>query len=709
MKERTAWRITAAMMAVNCVLAYFALQPKGGKKPPRTPPRVEPVASVRTPTPFVVAETIYDGRLAPGWDDWGWGKHELVVGQPAKVDLAGYGGIHLHHQPLSGPFAALVFRFQAPKESSELDVSLKSEGVGEDKLPRVAVSRRHVANVGNGWSEALVPFAELNPTSLPVDGVIIKAKRFVPSGKLSLDKIVFTKPAASASAPVRPAALRILCDKPSTAINPLVYGIANGAPETGATGRRIGGNTMTRLNWDIGNVWNTGNDWFFRNVSSGGDGLKQWLDGAAKDGMKMALVVPMIGWVAKDATSVGFPKARFGEQRKHAPDFPEAGDGYGKDGQPLAPGPPTQTSVPAPPELIEKWVKRLREWDEARGARGVHTYILDNEPSLWNSTHRDVHPDPVGYDELLDRTLRYGAAIRRADPDAVIAGPADWGWTALFYSAKDQAAGWMLRPDRLAHGGVPLLPWYLGKLADAEKRTGVRILDLVDVHFYPAAERIYANQGQARTDPEGAALRLRSIRALWDPTYKDESWINEHVNLIPRLKDWIAKNYPGRGIMIGEWNFGAEDHISGGLATAEALGRFGQQGISAAYYWREVAAKSPGFWAFRSFRNFDGKGARFEDESIPTEEVDPVSLFASRNAQKTRLVAVLVNKDPSFAIRATIDVSSCGKTSDYRSFVYPGKDAALSEGDVRRVAKGAIVETLSPYSITILELSTAAG
>ena len=32
-------------------------------------------------------------------------------------------------------------------------------------------------------------------------------------------------------------------------------------------------------------------------------------------------------------------------------------------------------------------------------------YMLDNEPTLWNSTHRDVHPDPVGYEELLDRTL----------------------------------------------------------------------------------------------------------------------------------------------------------------------------------------------------------------------------------------------------------------------------------------------------------------
>ena len=65
------------------------------------------------------------------------------------------------------------------------------------------------------------------------------------------------------------------------------------------------------------------------------------------------------------------------------------------------------------------------------------------------------------------------------------------------------------------------------------------------------------------------ALRIRSVRALWDPAYRDESWIGEPVRLIPRLRDWIAKNAPGVRISIGEYNFGAEKHMSGGLAVAD--------------------------------------------------------------------------------------------------------------------------------------------
>src|SRR3712207_7920754 len=43
---------------------------------------------------------------------------------------------------------------------------------------------------------------------------------------------------------------------------------------------------------------------------------------------------------------------------------------------------------------------------------------LDNEPMLWNETHREVHPVPMSYDELRNRTYRYAAAINAVDPGA---------------------------------------------------------------------------------------------------------------------------------------------------------------------------------------------------------------------------------------------------------------------------------------------------
>ncbi len=335
-------------------------------------------------------------------------------------------------------------------------------------------------------------------------------------------------------------------------------------------------------------------------------------------------------------------------------------------------------------------------------------YILDNEPGLWNSTHRDVHPAPVGYDELLDRTLRYGAEIRKADPEALIAGPAEWGWLAYSYSAKDTAVGKFLRPDRRAHGDVPLIPWYLAQIAQHEKETGTRLLDYLDVHFYPAADRIYGDNGVV--DDAGRALRLRATRSLWDPDYTDESWIDDKIRLIPRLREWVSENHPGLKLSIGEWSFGGEHDISGALATAESLGRFGQQGLDAAFYWGGPKAGTSTYWAFRAFRNFDGSGARFLDEALETRGEELISVFGSRDpADHGHLVVMVVNRDPVFQVSAGIDLGSCGQPLTYRAFGYHAGSPNLEALPAASVQDSAVTVTVPPNSLQVIDLTLRAG
>jgi hypothetical protein len=669
-----------------------------------------PVASVqreRKRVPFKVAEVILDAKLARGWQDDGWGRHELDAAGGPRLVFGGYGGIIFRHAEIKRHYGALSFRFRS-KENLEdaFEVALKFELVGEDVLPRVRVDRTMVASVEDGWKEALVPWSLLNPANSPIDRVVIRARKPVGQDWVSFDKVVLTEPDASgvAGAPLRATALGVDCAKVAIPINPLIYGVAHGA-EGAETARRIGGNAMTRLNWELG-AWNTGSDWYFENhPGEGPEGLWKWLDESEKNGTKMSLVVPTIGWVAKDGTSVGFPVSKFGKQQSHDPARPDAGNGTDPNGKALRPGPPTQTSVEATPEVVRRWMQKLKERDAARGSRSVDIYIMDNEPGLWHVTHRDVHPDPIGYDELLDRTLRYATVVRDVDPEATIAGPSAWGWPEYMMSAKDLEAGWIIRPDRRAHGDVPLVAWYLEQLAEHEKKTGKRLLDLLNVHYYPQAAGLYGDG--AKTDPEHAALRLRSTRSLWDPVYRDESWINEPIHLIPRLKDWVAQRYPGRGTMIGEWSFGAPEHKSGGLAIAEALGRFGQQGLTAAFYWDKLAKGTPGYWAFRAFRNFDGNGAAFLDWSVATRETGDVSLFASRDEASRRLVLVVVNRDPEFASGAKIDLSSCGSVAKQRAFVYGGNAASLTPDAASRAEPGAARVTVPPYGIGVVEVELA--
>ena len=80
--------------------------------------------------------------------------------------------------------------------------------------------------------------------------------------------------------------------------------------------------------------------------------------------------------------------------------------------------------------------------------------------------------------------------------------------------------------------------------------------------------------------------RNRSTRSLWDPNYVDETWINDKVQLIPRLRNWVnTYYYPGTPIGITEYNWGAEGHINGATTQADIFGIFGREGLDMAARW----------------------------------------------------------------------------------------------------------------------------
>jgi hypothetical protein len=509
--------------------------------------------------------------------------------------------------------------------------------------------------------------------------------------------------AAGSTVQGKPARARVACDGKSAQISPLIYGIAGSEKDLsrlGATARRWGGNPTSRYNWE-GNFWNSASDWFFEN--QGAPPYGKFLSENAERMGQSALTIPMLGWVAKDASSFSFPVSAFGQQARTDQWHPDAGNGVGPGGKDIAPGPPARTSVAAPPAWAERWVATIRSGDATTGKRSVYEYILDNEPMLWHATHRDVHPAPLGYDELVERTIQYASAIRKADPEAIIAGPAEWGWTGYFYSSKDVAPG-NNHADRLAHGDVPLVEWYLRKLREYEQKTGTRLLDVLDLHFYPQGNNVYGG-GAGGSDRETQLLRLRSTRSLWDPTYFDESWIKDKVRLLPRMREWVEKNYPGRGISIGEWNFGGEKDVTGALATAEALGRFAEFGVTSAFYWTAPGEDSPSSLGFLAYRNFDGRGGHFLDWHVPTSSAgDQASFFASRDPEGKHLVVVALNMAPDTPLAAELDLTSCGNVASQQVYGYASGAAAFAALSPTQSGTTSVEHLLPPWSITVFDI-----
>src|SRR5262249_26463361 len=151
--------------------------------------------------------------------------------------------------------------------------------------------------------------------------------------------------------------------------------------------------------------------------------------------------------------------------------------------------------------------------------------------------------------------------------------------------------------------------------------------------------------GVSLSDDESAAtsaLRLRTVKSLYDPTYADESWINTMgmgpVKLIPRLRAWIDGRFTGAAatarpkIAISEDNWGNDAGPSPALAQAEVLAVFGREGVDLATRWVAPDDGTKLEDAFLLYLNYDGAGARVVGDSIPatTTSVDQVGSYAVR-------------------------------------------------------------------------------
>jgi hypothetical protein len=499
-----------------------------------------------------------------------------------------------------------------------------------------------------------------------------------------------------------------------TPISPLIYGVAAAdasvVQQLGATLDRSGGNPSSTYNWANGHAWNAARDWEFRNgnySAPAGSAADEFVSSSIAAGATPLLTVPTLGWVARDDSNAtqsrnvpaqGGPPASPGSSgiAGYDPSANRAGvyvPSYARKNAPFVDTPDPNSAAVYQDEWVHHLVDRF-------GPGGVRYYAMDNEPDLWSSTHTDVHPVRMGYADMLANFEEYATMVKEQAPQARVLGPDVSGWESYFYSDLDRGSdSYATHADRTAHGGQPFLAWWLQQVASADAKRGSRSLDLLDVHYYPQAQGVYSSA----SDPDTQARRIRSVRSLWDPTYEDESWIGTNVMLIPRLKQWIAEDYPGTGLAISEYGFGGEKDASGAIAEAEALGIFGREGVDLAAYWTYPPPDSPAGAAFRLYRNFDGHGATFGDRSLRvTSGSSQVAAFASRHTATGEVDVVLANESQSAttAVSLTLTGASQRSATEFR--------VAAGSGTIQRVpmASPDTPVTLPPLTLALVRLTS---
>jgi hypothetical protein len=289
--------------------------------------------------------------------------------------------------------------------------------------------------------------------------------------------------------------------------------------------------------------------------------------------------------------------------------------------------------------------------------------------------------------------------IKSVDPTAQVVGPEEWGWDGYRYSGYDlwyaPKNNWTF-PDRAAHGNMDYAPWLLQQFKKDEVTRGIRLLDFFTLHYYP--------QGGEFSNDVSAAMQLRrnrSTRSLWDANYTDESWINDKVQLVPRMKNWVAQYYPNTKIGLTEYNWGAENHINGATTQADIYGILGREAMDMATRWTTPDASTPTFKAMQIYRNYDGQNSGFGDTSVSATVPNPdnLSSFAAVRSTDNALTVMVVNKAAT-GTQVTVNIANFNAGSQARVWQLTSANQIVRAADVA-VASSVITSTVPAQSITL--------
>ena len=464
-------------------------------------------------------------------------------------------------------------------------------------------------------------------------------------------------------------------------ISPYVYGgsypqDAATVTDSGLSVVRWGGNATSTYNWQLG-TYNADNDYYFEDFNANGfsnnsdSDSVQWVKDivAAKSNPLMTMI--MLPWVAKSVEFSGsggnghwsFSIKKYGAQCGSDQYNNDAGNGTVSGCGTSSPvyvtgNDPNDAYFP----LLDDHTRTCptgttcvyrSDWAPALATAfgsAPHFYDMDNEIDIWGGTHRDIHPNPSGYDELRDTYLASARNLKTWDPLAIRLGPVSCCWWFYWNGAN--------RNDKGTHAGIDFLPWWLNEVYWQDQIASSRSLDIFDVHAYPDGP-----DTSNMTLAQKQALTVSIYRDYWDPTlvspsgaidqqYTTNIQPNKTIAFrIPRMRGLVNMTYPNTPLAFTEWSaaFASESDFSTALGDADAYGILGRDRVYLASRWTAPSPSNPNYLALKLYTNYDGAHHGFGTMSVSDTNTGNPNLFSSYAALDSTgktLTVIVLNKDP---------------------------------------------------------------
>lgn len=395
--------------------------------------------------------------------------------------------------------------------------------------------------------------------------------------------------------------------------------------------RESGGNNSSKYHWrrKLGSHPDWYNNVYVNNWNQAAQALQMHFPAA--QGM---WAFPLLGYAAKTDTA-NFPDWDYNRSQW----WEGVNQNLAGGGVPNASGTKAKTEGDIT-RYLEKWpadssVAILDHWFGPEGIglkkEGIRYWNMDNEPEIWSGTHDDVMPVQLSPQDFMRRYIELAKKARAKFPEIRLVGPVtanEWQWY-----------NWDNKPITENGRTYPWLEYFIKSIAEEQQKSGVRLLDVLDIHFYPFTKkteevvqlhRVFFDRNYVFPEANG----VKTINGGYD-----NGQTREYI--FGRCNDWLTQYLgAGHGVTLGLTETGIDNSISPSVTAvwyASTMGEFIKNNVEIFTPW----TWKPGMWETLHLLS---RYNRSHSVSGVSDNEALVSAYPSVNAAGDSMTVVLVNR-----------------------------------------------------------------
>lgn len=324
---------------------------------------------------------------------------------------------------------------------------------------------------------------------------------------------------------------------------------------------------------------------------------------------------------------------------------------------------------------------------------------MDNEVDIWNGTHDYAMPTLISASAFMDRYIELAKKAKALYPDIKLCGPvatSEWQW----YKWSNES---------IYVGGkyYTWLEYFIKRLGDEYKTTGIKLVDVLDIHNYPnysnntealQGHRIYYDENYVYPGSNG----IKTSTGGWDATLTKQY-------IFKRINDWLNLHFgANHGITPGlsEWatmTTNSNPNIES-VIYASHLGTFANNGVELFSPWTWTT----GMW--ETLHLFSNNAKKYSVSSTSSNE-NMVSAYSSVNENADSLTVILVNRDMNAAQTVNISLANFNiPNGNYKTLQLaslPATETFVSKIQ-NALAENTVNVNSNSLTITVPKLSTTA-